>query len=541
MTKYIFVTGGVISALGKGVSAASLGALLKSFNLKVTVIKFDPYLNVDSGTMNPYQHGEVYVTVDGREADLDLGHYERFLGEKMSSKNHYTTGIIYSEVLKKERAGGYLGATVQVIPHITDMIKEIIRSSAQNHDVAIIEVGGTVGDIESLPFLEAIRQMRIEEGALNTLFIHVTLVPYIVSAGEIKTKPTQHSVKELRSIGIQPDLLFCRSSAQLGEEERKKIALFTNVDIHSVISLPDIENVYTIPLTLKRQNVEQVINRQLQLNLTHGDLSIWEKIDYQATHLKQTVNVFMVGKYVHLEDAYKSVVEALKHAGWKQAVKVVIKFIDAELIEQDGVELLKEADGILIPGGFGTRGIEGMILAVQYARENQIPYFGICLGMQIAIIEMARNLLHLKQANSTEFDKNTPDPVIIWVSEWTKSGNLVTRQQATNLGGTMRLGEYHSTLVPNTKLARIYKAQDSYERYRHRYEVNDQYLPQLQKCGLSVAGYSTDGLVAAIELTNHRWFIAMQSHPEFNSNPHQSHPVFYDFIKTISESKHENT
>ncbi len=540
MTKYIFVTGGVISALGKGVSAASLGALLKSFNLKITIIKLDPYLNIDSGTMSPYQHGEVYVTVDGREADLDLGHYERFLGEKMTSKNHYTTGTIYSEVLNREREGGYLGGTVQVIPHITDAIKDKIRTSSSGYDISIVEVGGTVGDIESLPFLEAIRQMRIEEGTSNTLFVHVTLVPYIAAAGEIKTKPTQHSVKELRSIGIQPDLLFCRSLTKLGEEECKKIALFTNVDIGAVISLPDVKNVYTIPLTLKQQNVEQVIGKQLELALNNGDLSIWEKIDYQASHLNKTIRIFMIGKYVNLEDAYKSVVEALKHAGWKHETKVEIKFIDAEILEQEGTDLLKDADGILVPGGFGARGIEGMILAARYAREHKMPYFGICLGMQVAVIEIARNLLHLKDANSTEFNKHTSNPVIAWVSEWMKDGMLVKRKNRANLGGTMRLGEYRSTLVAGTKLAKIYKTESLYERYRHRYEVNNGYLSKLQNCGLLVAGYSEDGLVAAIELKDHPWFIAMQSHPEFSSNPHDGHPVFYDFIKTINALKYEN-
>lgn len=537
MTRYIFITGGVVSSLGKGITSASLGAILKACGINVTLLKLDPYINVDPGTMNPFQHGEVFVTEDGAETDLDLGHYERFVRIKMTKKNNFTTGKIYSEVLRKERRGDYLGATVQVIPHITDAIKEKIREGANGADVALVEIGGTVGDIESQPFLEAIRQMRGEVGSQSSIFVHVTLVPNVKAAGEIKTKPTQHSVKELRSIGIQPDVLVCRSEQKLPDYAREKIALFTNVEARGVISLPDVDNVYCLPLLLRDQGLNSLIAEKLGLPAMEPKMAEWEQVVAAAKNVTKNITIAMVGKYVNLTDAYKSVNEALAHAGLKNNVKVNINYIDSEELEAKGKSLLAGANGILIPGGFGKRGVEGKIIAAKYARENNIPFFGICLGMQIAIIEFARHIANMRQANSTEFDLVTPYPVVGLITEWIdQSGAKERRSQQTDLGGSMRLGGQICTLNAASKLADIYGKTTLQERHRHRYEVNNNLIGKLEEHGLFVSGKSQDGnLVESIELPKHKWFIGCQFHPEFTSNPIDGHPLFISFIKAASD------
>lgn len=535
-TKYIFITGGVVSSLGKGIASASLGAILEARGLKVTFIKLDPYINVDPGTMSPFQHGEVYVTEDGGETDLDLGHYERFVRTPMTRKNNVTTGKIYANVIRKERHGDYLGDTVQVIPHITDEIKRYIRDAADGFDVVMVEIGGTVGDIESLPFLEAIRQMRLEVGAENALFIHLTLVPYIAASGEIKTKPTQHSVKELRSIGIQPDILICRSNLLLPNNERSKIALFTNVEKSGVISLEDVDCIYKIPQRLHDQGLDERIVQKLNLSAKSVDLSEWEHVVQQQKQTKKTITVAMVGKYTHLSDAYKSVNEALIHAGIRAGTRVHIHYVNAETIEHDEscAALEKaDADAILIPGGFGERGIKGMIAAAEYARIHHIPYLGICLGLQVAVIECARHQLNLSDANSTEFDKKTTYPVIGLVTEWqTAEGLRETRHENSDLGGTMRLGAQAAYLKPETLARKIYGKDMICERHRHRYEVNQHFIEKLEKTGMVIAGLSEkDNLVEMIERRDHPWFVACQFHPEFTSTPRDGHPLFSGFIE----------
>ncbi len=534
MTRFIFTTGGVVSSLGKGIASASLAAILESRGIKVTLLKLDPYINVDPGTMSPFQHGEVFVTEDGAETDLDLGHYERFIRTKMGKLNNFTTGKIYLNVIKKERRGDYLGSTVQVIPHITDEIKASIIAGAGDAEIAIVEVGGTVGDIESLPFLEAIRQLRMQLGSENTLFIHLTLVPYLPTAGEVKTKPTQHSVKELRTIGIQPDVLICRSEKPIPIAERKKIALFTNVEEKGVISLHDADSIYKIPFLLHEQDVDTLILRKLHMEAKPANLSEWQKVlDLQASP-KHIVNIGMVGKYMELADSYKSLSEALLHAGFHTHTKVVIHYLDAEDVAEQGAEkLLKTMDAILVPGGFGKRGIEGKIKAVQYARENKVPYLGICLGMQVALVEYARHVANMPDANSTEFNKQTPYPVVALIDEWLdKDGTLQRRDEQSDIGGTMRLGAQHCHLVSGSHVREIYGKDVITERHRHRYEVNEQFLPQLTQAGLVVAGRSVDGhLVEMIELPEHPWFVACQFHPEFTSTPRDGHPLFMSFIR----------
>lgn len=532
MTKYIFVTGGVVSSLGKGIAAASLAAILEARGLKVTLIKLDPYINVDPGTMSPFQHGEVYVTHDGAETDLDLGHYERFVRTTMTRRNNFTSGKIYETVIKKERRGDYLGGTVQVIPHITNEIKRSIKLGAEGFEVAMVEIGGTVGDIESLPFLEAIRQMRIELGAQRALFIHLTLVPYIATSGETKTKPTQHSVKELRSIGIQPDILICRSEQPLSFADRAKIALFTNVEKEGVISLEDAQSIYQIPIILHEQGLDEIIVRKLALTLKQADLSEWQfVVDAQKIQTK-TIKVAIVGKYTDLNDAYKSINESLLHAGIHTQTKVDITFLDAQLIEKHGVALLHPMDAILVPGGFGGRGIEGKIRTIQYARENNVPFLGICLGLQVAVIEFSRNVLGLTGANSTEFDKQTPYPVIGLISEWCDhDGSINLRDEHTDLGGTMRLGAQICQLEVNSLAIKVYGKPQVVERHRHRYEVNNQFEALLVEGGLIISGRSADNsLVEVIELAEHPWFIACQFHPEFTSTPRDGHPLFKHFV-----------
>jgi CTP synthase len=532
MTRYIFITGGVISSLGKGIASASLGAILEARGLAVTFLKLDPYLNVDPGTMSPFQHGEVFVTADGAETDLDLGHYERFVRVTLSKYNNFTAGRIYANVLRKERQGDYLGRTVQVIPHVTDEIKAAIARATENADVAIVEIGGTVGDIESLPFLEAIRQMRIELGSAETLFIHLALVPYIATAGEIKTKPVQHSVKEVRSIGIQPDILICRSEQLLPQDAQEKIALFTNVEKRGVISLPDMPSIYQIPLLLHEQGLDQIVIEKLQLPVQAADLSEWQAVvEAQANPIHQ-VTIAMVGKYIDLTDCYKSLNEALRHAGIHQHCKVDILYIDAEELEKVGISLLKNANGIIVPGGFGKRGIEGKILAAQYAREQHIPYLGICLGMQIAVIEFARHVANMPNANSTEFDPETPYPVISLVTEWQDiTGEKQQRHTKSDLGGTMRLGNQECILKPHSHAAKIYGKTEIQERHRHRYEVNQVLLPKLIEAGLQVVGATAqENLTEIIEFKGHPWFIASQFHPEFTSTPRDGHPLFSSFI-----------
>lgn len=531
-TNYIFVTGGVVSSLGKGIAAASLASILEARGLNVTIMKLDPYINLDPGTMSPTQHGEVFVTQDGAETDLDLGHYERFIRSKMSKANNFTSGKIYSEVLRKERRGDYLGATIQVIPHITNEIKERVIEGGKGRDVAIVEVGGTVGDIESLPFLEALRQLAVDVGREKTLFMHLTLVPYIPTAGEVKTKPTQHSVKELLSIGIQPDVLICRSDRAIPSNERKKIALFCNVPERAVISLKDVDSIYRIPELLKSQGLDSFVCDRFRLNCPEADLSEWEQVLYRQANPTGEVTIGMVGKYVELPDAYKSVNEALKHAGLANRLTVNIKYIDSQDVETKGVDVLQGLDAILVPGGFGYRGVEGKIRTAQYARENKIPYLGICLGMQIALIEYARNVAGLTQANSSEFDKDCPQPVIGLITEWQdESGNVEIRSDDSDLGGTMRLGAQQCHLIEGTKAREVYGSDTIVERHRHRYEVNNTLLPKIEAAGLKVSGLSADRkLVEIIEVPNHPWFIAVQFHPEFTSTPRDGHPLFAGFV-----------
>lgn len=533
ITRYIFITGGVVSSLGKGIAAASLGAILESRGLKISLLKLDPYLNVDPGTMSPYQHGEVFVTEDGAETDLDLGHYERFVRAKMTRDNNFTAGQIYARVLRKERRGDYLGGTVQVIPHVTDEIKRVIIKAANEADIALVEIGGTVGDIESLPFLEAIRQLRIELGSQKTLFIHLTWVPYIGTAGEIKTKPTQHSTKELRSIGIQADMLICRSKEEISEQAREKIALFTNVERAGVISLPDVNNIYRIPLLLHQQGLDEMVLQRFGLrDYPAADLKAWNEVVAARENPTAEVKVGMVGKYMGLADSYKSLSEALVHAGIKTHTYVNVVYIDAEALEQQGTKLLEPLDAILVPGGFGKRGIDGKIMAAQYARENKIPYFGICLGMQTALIEFARHV-GLKNAHSTEFDPETAYPVVALVTEWvTREGRHERRDKDSDLGGTMRLGGQTCCLKVGTKAKDLYQQDTIIERHRHRYEVNDQLLTKLEEQGLVISGRSQDGnLVEMIELKDHPWFIGCQFHPEFTSNPRDGHPLFVSFLE----------
>ncbi|WP_333609448.1 CTP synthase [Arsukibacterium sp.] len=531
-TRYIFVTGGVVSSLGKGIAAASLAAILEARGLKVTILKLDPYINVDPGTMSPIQHGEVYVTEDGAETDLDLGHYERFIRTKMTKLNNFTQGRIYADVLRRERRGDYLGATIQVIPHITNEIKSRVVKGAEGYDIAIVEIGGTVGDIESLPFLEAIRQLGTEVGRERTLYMHLTLVPYLGTAGEIKTKPTQHSVKELRSIGIQPDILVCRSDRPIPSNERAKIALFTNVEEKAVISLKDVSSIYQIPALLKSQGLDDLVCRRFHLDAPAADLAEWEQVLYQESNPTGEITIGMVGKYVELPDAYKSVNEALGHAGLKNRVSVHIKYIDSQDVESKGVGVLAGLDGILVPGGFGERGIEGKILAAQYAREQRIPYLGICLGMQVALIEYARNVAGMAGAHSTEFNKATPYPVVGLITEWRDAdGSVEVRNDSSDLGGTMRLGSQNCNLIANTKARDIYGKAVIQERHRHRYEVNNHLRPQLEEAGLVVSGLSADNqLVEMIEIPSHPFFVAGQFHPEFNSTPRDGHPLFQAFV-----------
>ena len=533
MTKFIFITGGVVSSLGKGIASASLGALLEARGLKVTMIKLDPYINVDPGTMSPFQHGEVYVTDDGAETDLDLGHYERFLRTRMGRHNNFTTGQIYDSVIRKERRGDYLGRTVQVIPHITDEIKENIRLGAQGADVAMVEIGGTVGDIESLPFLEAIRQMRVEVGRENALFMHLTLVPYIRTAGEIKTKPTQHSVKELRSIGIQPDILLCRAETDIPDEERRKIALFTNVEEGAVISAVDADNIYRIPRLLHAQGLDDLVVRQFRLEVGEADLREWDRVLDGFDHPEHRVRVGMVGKYMHLTEAYKSLSEALAHAGVNSRTRVEVVYIDSQDIERDGPDALEGLDAILVPGGFGERGIEGKIAAARFARERRVPYLGICLGMQVAVIEFARHMAGLEGAHSTEFDRQTPHPVIALITEWRdERGQVETRDEQCDLGGTMRLGGQNCRLEPGSLARTVYGKAQIRERHRHRYELNNCYINVLKDAGLRFSGWSLDNrLVEIIEIPDHPWFIASQFHPEFNSTPRDGHPLFSGFIQ----------
>ena len=539
MTRYIFITGGVVSSLGKGITSASLGAILEARGLEVTLLKLDPYINVDPGTMSPFQHGEVYVTEDGTETDLDLGHYERFVRTTMRKKNNFTTGRIYQNVIQKERRGDYLGATVQVIPHITDEIKECIKEGAGSSDIAMVEIGGTVGDIESQPFLEAIRQLRIELGVENTLFIHLTLVPYISAVGEIKTKPTQHSVKELRSIGIQPDCLICRTDQVIPENEKKKMALFTNVEESAIISAIDVDSIYKIPKVLHEQNLDEIVIKKFNLDLPQANLTEWHNVVDAIDNSDNEVNIAMVGKYVGLADSYKSLSEALIHAGIKTRTKINIVYVDSEEIEKNGSECLQNVDAILVPGGFGNRGIEGKISTVKYARENGLPYLGICLGMQVAVIEIARNLAGLKNSDSTEFNKNTDHPVIALITEWQDAkGTQEKRSKGFDLGGTMRLGGQDCKLIEGSLVRDLYKSDSVVERHRHRYEFNNKYKEKLESVGMSIAGYSVDEeLVEIIEIPKHPWFVGCQFHPEFTSTPRDGHPLFTSFIEAALKYK----
>ncbi len=540
MTKYVFVTGGVVSSLGKGIAAASLGAILESRGIKVTMLKLDPYINVDPGTMSPFQHGEVFVTEDGAETDLDLGHYERFISQRMAKRNNFTTGQIYETVIKKERRGEYLGKTVQVIPHITDEIKAHIRRGAEGADVAIVEVGGTVGDIESLPFLEAIRQMGFEGGRTSACYVHLTLLPWIPTAGELKTKPTQHSVKELREIGIQPDILLCRAERDIPEEEKRKIALFTNVAFEAVISAIDSDSIYKIPGLLHDQMMDEIVCHKLNILAKAADLTAWKNIVTRLENPKHLVNIAFVGKYVDLADSYKSLTEALIHAGIHTESKVKIHYIDSEEIETAGTDKLKAMDAILIPGGFGVRGTEGKITAISFARMHKIPYLGICLGMQLAVIEFARNVASLKDANSTEFDADTPHKLIGLITEWKDAtGKVEVRDENSDLGGTMRLGAQTCPIVPNTLAASIYGAQVN-ERHRHRYEVNNNYVEQLKKAGMVISARTAgEDLCEIIELpkATHPWFVGVQFHPEFTSNPRTGHPLFKAYVQAALDCK----
>ena len=534
-TKYIFITGGVVSSLGKGIAAASIGALLESRGLSVSLIKVDPYINVDPGTMSPFQHGEVFVTNDGTETDLDLGHYERFVRFEASKKNNFTAGKVYETVIRNERRGNYLGGTVQVIPHITNEIKKRIKSGGQGKDVAIVEVGGTVGDIESQPFVEALRQMALELPSSSWAFVHLTLVPFINASGELKTKPTQHSVKELRSLGISPDVLICRSDKELPKDERNKIALFCSVPNNSVISMHDVDTVYSIPILLNKQKVDKTILEKLKIKSKNPQLNDWKRVVKAKLLPEKEVNVAFVGKYTELKDSYKSINEALEHAGIKNKTKVNINFVEAENLTTRNVnKTLKKADAVLVPGGFGERGVEGMILACKFSRENNIPYLGICLGMQVAIIEYARNVLKLNGANSTEFDQQTKHPVIGLITEWSDiSGKKEIRSKNSDLGGTMRLGGQLCMLKKKSKSYKMYKKEKIVERHRHRYEVNPKYKSEMINNGLDVVGMSIDGkLVEMIEIPNHKWFLACQFHPEFTSNPRDGHPIFNSYIKS---------
>lgn len=540
MTKYIFVTGGVVSSLGKGIASASLAAILEARGIKVTLIKMDPYINVDPGTMSPFQHGEVFVTQDGAETDLDLGHYERFVRTRMNQKNNFTTGRIYETVIRKERRGDYLGATVQVIPHISDEIKRCMLEGAMGSEIALIEIGGTVGDIESLPFLESIRQLGVELGRDRVLFMHLTLLPYVKAAGEVKTKPTQHSVKELRSIGIQPDILVCRSETPITDADRKKIALFTNVQEKAVYSCYDVDNIYRIPGILNEQGLDDFVAERFDLKTPPADLSEWQRVVDIMANPKGEVSIAMVGKYMDLTEAYKSLSEALAHGGVQNEVGVNINYIDSEDIEEKGVDCLKDSDAILVPGGFGERGIEGKITAIQYARENDIPYLGICLGMQMAVVEYARNVAKLEGAHSTEFDADTPHPVIGLIKEWiTSQGSIERRSEVSDLGGSMRLGSQQCRVKSDSLIHQIYQEEVIEERHRHRYEFNNQYREDLQNAGLRLSGLSIDEkLVEVIEIPDHSWFVACQFHPEFTSTPRDGHPLFASFIEAaISQQK----
>jgi CTP synthase len=541
MTRYIFITGGVVSSLGKGIASASLGTLLETRGLKVTLLKLDPYINVDPGTMSPFQHGEVFVTNDGAETDLDLGHYERFVRTTMTQDNNFTTGQIYENVIRKERRGDYLGATVQVIPHITDEIKACIRKGADDADIAMVEIGGTVGDIESLPFMEAIRQMGVELGHERALFMHLTLVPYIAASGEIKTKPTQHSDKELRSIGIQPDILLCRADRPLPPAERRKVALFTNVEERAVISAVDVDSIYKIPLLLHEQHLDDIVVEKMHIDAGPADLSEWEKVVRDSARREGEITIAMVGKYVDLTESYKSLSEALNHAGIHTLTNVNIRYVDSEIIETDGIGVLEGADAILVPGGFGERGVEGKIAAVRYAREQQIPYLGICLGMQVAVIEFARHVAGLEGAHSTEFRRDTPHPVIALITEWQREdGGLEQRSEDSDLGGTMRLGGQRCQLQPGSLAQQVYGKDSIVERHRHRYEFNNVYREQLAEKGLVMSGLSIDGgLVEMIEIPEHPWFLACQFHPEFTSTPRDGHPLFSGFVKA-ARAYHEH-
>ena len=533
-TKYIFVTGGVVSSLGKGLAASSIGAILETRGLKVTFLKLDPYINVDPGTMSPFQHGEVFVTDDGAETDLDLGHYERYCSITTSQKNNYTSGRIYYNVITKERRGDYLGGTVQVVPHVTDEIKRAITDLSNDEDLVIVEIGGTIGDIESLPFLEAIRQMRYTLGRGNYLYIHLTLVPYIRAAGELKTKPTQHSVKELQSIGIQPNILLCRSEIPIPRDMKRKIALFCNVEENAVITAQDVETIYEVPLRLHEEGIDDRIVEMLNLSAQKPDMSAWEAIVKRVKQPLKNVDIALVGKYVDLKESYKSLCEALSHGGIANDAKVSLHWVDSEEIEAKGAEeMLKDMDGILVPGGFGIRGVEGKIAAVRFARENKIPYFGICLGMQCAVIEVARNLAGLTNANSSEFDLQTPHPVIYLIEQWYdhRSGTVQKRDLTSDKGGSMRLGAYPCKLEKGTVAHEAYGIDEVSERHRHRYEFNNKYLDQLQKAGLVISGTSPDGdLVEIVELNDHPWFLGCQFHPEFKSTPRSPHPIFTSFI-----------
>ncbi len=542
MTKFVFVTGGVVSSLGKGIAAASLAAILASRGVRVTNLKLDPYINVDPGTMSPFQHGEVFVTEDGAETDLDLGHYERFVDVKMSKRNNFTTGQIYESVIRKERRGDYLGGTVQVIPHITDEIKSWITAGAGDSEVAVVEVGGTVGDIESLPFLEAIRQMGITLGRENVCYVHLTLVPFIATAGEMKTKPTQHSVKELREIGIQPDVILCRADRPLPDGDRRKIALFTNVAPEAVIPALDADSIYKIPAALHAEGLDAIVCKKLEIQPPPTDLSTWTRLVDGLEHPERTIRIAMVGKYVDLTESYKSLSEALTHAGIHTGSRVQIRYVDSEAVEREGVDCLAGVDAILVPGGFGKRGVEGKIAAIRYARENGVPYLGICLGMQLAVIEYARHKAGLADANSTEFESSTPHPVVALITEWqNRDGSVEKRTTSSDLGGTMRLGAQPCEIVPGTLAHRIYGSTRVAERHRHRYEVNNHYLPRLEAAGLVVGARAKSDvagdLCEMIELPQHPWFFGCQFHPEFTSNPRRGHPLFIGFVKAAIEQQ----
>ncbi len=538
MTSYVFITGGVVSSLGKGITSACLGAILESRGLSISMIKLDPYINVDPGTMSPFQHGEVFVTTDGTETDLDLGHYERFVRTTCGRNSNFTTGRIYETVIGKERRGDYLGATVQVIPHITDEIKDSVRRGAGDADICLVEIGGTVGDIESLPFLEAIRQMGVELGRDKVVYVHLTLVPYIATSSEIKTKPTQHSVKELRSIGIQPDILVCRSEQALPEEQRRKIALFTNVPEKAVISAYDVDDLYKIPAIMHTQGLGDIVADQLRLDLPPADLSEWQAIVDAKKSPEAEVDIAMVGKYVDLRDSYISLSEALLHGGIHTRTRVNIHYFESQDIEENGVDCLGDMDGIVVPGGFGDRGVEGKVATVRYARENNIPYLGICLGMQVAIIEAARNLAGLAGAHSTEFERGTEHPVVALITEWeTSAGEREERSEESDMGGTMRLGAQEIQLVEDSRAASVYGESIIHERHRHRYEVNNLYRDRLEEAGIRFSGLSVDDLVEMIEIPDHPWLIASQFHPEFTSNPRDGHPLFTSFIRATVQAR----